>query len=201
MPDPRRRFILRAFALAAGARDALRDVLRGVLRDALHDAPCVAPRNRGRAAIAPLLLVFCTFFLVLGACRKAPTEPEAQVLAVIEAIVDAAESSDARRLASHLDEDFMDHLGNDARSVMLVARPYLRSAGDARITTRVGEIAFPDPSRATVRVVAGLSDGPILAAGTRADVIRFDLTFVNRADTWRVERARWERGTLGDLAF
>lgn len=139
--------------------------------------------------------------LAAGACSD-DGSPEAQVRALIDAGVEAAEARSADDLGDLLHPDFRDHKGNDPASLRRLLTAWFFRHRNIHLLTRIETIELLSPSRAEVGLYAAMAGSAIgdaaALARLRARVYRFDLTLV-RDDQWRVLEAAYSPARLADL--
>ena len=152
---------------------------------------------RSRATRALLALSVALFAV---ACSK-PAEPEDAIRAVINAIETAAEDGDIGGIMEHLAEDYSDSDSNDKASLRGILFAQLQRSGGVSVTKRIDSITISEAGDTAQSVVfAGLSDGPITAGSTRADIWRFDLQFRADGRDWLVTRVDQSQASLVQLA-
>ncbi|MFT6396342.1 MAG: ketosteroid isomerase-like protein [Bradymonadia bacterium] len=145
------------------------------------------------SALALLLLLTCV------SCRRSEG-PEAEIRQVIEEMEEAAEAGDIGGIMEHLTDDYSDGDSNDKASLRGMLFIQLQRSGSVNVTKRIDTIEITEAGdEADVVVYAGLSDGPLTAGSTRADVFRFDLVFRLDSRDWVVYRAARSSANLGSL--
>lgn len=144
-------------------------------------------------AVALLIAVACV------SCRQSEG-PEAEIRQVIEEMEEAAEQGNLGGLMKHLADDYSDGDSNDKDSLRGILFMQLQRSGSVNVTKRIDTIELTESgAEADVVVFAGLSDGPLTAGSTRADVFRFDLVFRLEGRDWVVYRAARSSASLGNL--
>lgn len=148
------------------------------------------------------LLAWAALALLI-ACSRDADSPTAQIRALVAQAQTAAEARDARSLRALIAEDYADAHGYDQKAVENLIRLHILRNQSIHLLTRIRDIAFPQPDRATVSVAAAMAGRPVANAGDlvgiNADLYRFDLELVRRDDAWQVQRAAWEPARLDDF--
>ena len=155
--------------------------------------------NRSRLAAWAAL----TLTLLLIACSRDAASPETQIRTLVAQAQSAAEARDAPGLRALIADDYADARGNDRKAMENLIRLHILRNQSIHLFTRIRDIAFSQPDRATVRVAAAMAGRPVVSAGElvgmNADLYRFDLELVRRGGDWRVQRAAWEPAQLDDF--
>ncbi len=144
-------------------------------------------------ALALLLVLTCI------SCRRSEG-PEAEIRQVIEEMEEAAEAGNIGGIMEHLTEDYTDGDSNDKDTLRGLLFMQLQRSGSVNVTKRIESIELTEAGdEADVVLYAGLSDGPLTAGSTRADVFRFDLVFRLDGRDWMIYRAARSSASLGNL--
>lgn len=150
-----------------------------------------------------LLLVWIMLALALGACSGDSNSPEAEIRALIVQAQTAAEESNVGGLRALVADDYADRRGYDRKAIENLIRLHVLRNQSIHLFTRMGDIAFPQPDRATVKVAAAMAGRSVASAGElvgiKADLYRFDLELIRRDGKWQVQRAAWEPARLDDF--
>ncbi|MDG4598057.1 MAG: hypothetical protein P9F75_20605 [Candidatus Contendobacter sp.] len=156
-------------------------------------------RNRPQLPVWAVM----TLTLLLIACSRDATSPETQIRELIAQAQIAAEARDAASLRALIADDYADDQGNNRKAMESLIRLHILRNQSIHLFTRIRDIAFLQPDRATVRVAAAMAGRPVVSAselaGMNADLYRFDLELVRRGGSWRVQRAVWEPAGLDDF--
>ena len=151
----------------------------------------------------PRLWFWMAITLVLAACSRDSSSPEAEIRALVAQAQTAAEARDVRGLRALVAEDYADAQGHDRKAVENLIRLHILRNQSIHLFTRIGDIAFPQPDRATVSVAAAMAGRPLASAGelvgVNADLYRFDLELIRRGGEWQVRRAAWKPARLEDF--
>ena len=151
----------------------------------------------------PRLWLWMAITLVLAACSRDSSSPEAEIRALVAQAQTAAEARDVRGLRALVAEDYADAQGHDRKAVENLIRLHILRNQSIHLFTRLGDIAFPQPDRATVSVAAAMAGRPLASAGelvgVNADLYRFDLELIRRGGEWQVQRAAWKPARLEDF--
>jgi hypothetical protein len=149
--------------------------------------------------MAWLALVVAT----VASCRPGDDSPDAKIRATIARAETLAEGKDLGGLKDLLSDAYRDDGGQDKRAILGLLFAQFRRHESIHLLTRVDRIDVqPAHAEATVftamagRPIAGADDLPAL----RADLYRFDLTFVDERGTWRVTRSAWRPAILSDFS-
>lgn len=145
-----------------------------------------------------LLLVSLTF---IAACGR--DSPEAQLQALIERSEAAAEKKESAVLRQFISEKYSDSQGQNKKALEALLRYYFLRHESIHLLTRIQQITFPQPEVAQATVLVAMAAQPILDAGEierlRADLHRFELTFLREKGDWKVVRAEWRRAEFADF--
>ena len=136
--------------------------------------------------------------LCLLAC-KTQEGPEAEIRGVITEMVSAAEEPDIGSFLRHVHAEYGDSASNDKDTLRAMLFGYLQRSGGVRVTQRIDRIDLDTEGGALAVVFAALSDGPMTAAGTRAEVLRFDVTLTEESGEWLVRYVRWTPADVSRL--
>jgi hypothetical protein len=146
---------------------------------------------------AALILLLCA-----TACGKSIT-PEAQIRARISAAAAAAEKKEHATLRAMVSDKYSDAQGQDKRAVEGMLRIYFLRNESLHLFTRTRSVEFPEKDKATAVVYVAMAAQPVSNAQElerlRADLYRFEMTFVKEEKEWRVARADWRPAELGDF--
>lgn len=145
-----------------------------------------------------LLMTMLALTLALTAACRDPEDPETQVRAAIDAMAAAAEARDVGAFMEGVSANYGDGEQRTKSDVFVMAQMYLGPGQTVHVTHRIVEVTV-DEDTARARVIAGVSDGPIVAPGTRAEVLEFDVRLERDGTRWRVNRAAWDRSSVGAL--
>lgn len=145
-----------------------------------------------------LLLVSLTF---IAACER--DSPQAQLRALIERSEAAAEKKESAVLRQFISERYSDSQGQNKKALEALLRYYFLRHESIHLLTRIQQITFPHSDVAQASVMVAMAAQPILDAGElerlRADLHRFELTFLRENDEWKVVRAEWRRAEFADF--
>ncbi|MDS4060042.1 MAG: hypothetical protein RKP73_15945 [Candidatus Contendobacter sp.] len=141
--------------------------------------------------------------LLLVACSRDTASPETQIRTLIAQAQIAAEARDAASLRALIADDYADDQGNNRKAMESLIRLHILRNQSIHLFTRIRDIAFLQPDRATVHVAAAMAGRPVVSAGEltgmNADLYRFNLELVRRGGNWQVQRAVWEPARLDDF--
>ena len=147
-------------------------------------------------------LLVC-MMLALAACSGDSSSPEVEIRALVVQAQTAAEERNVGDLRALVADDYVDARGYDRKAVENLIRLHVLRNQSIHLFTRVGDIAFPQADRATVKVAAAMAGRPVASAGelvgVNADLYRFDLELIRRDGKWQVQRAAWEPARLDDF--
>ncbi len=150
------------------------------------------------------MMVWVVVALALGACSRPADSPEAEVRALVARAQAAAEARNVRDLRALIADEYVDAHGHDRKAVENLIRLHVLRNQSVHLLTRIRDIAFPEPDRATVSVAAAMAGRPVTHAddlvGLTADLYRFDLDLVREGGgEWRVSSAAWAPARLEDF--
>ena len=140
------------------------------------------------------------YALALCAAGCGSADPEAEILALLEAAEAAAEARDAGFFADLIGDAYRDARGNDRDELLRGVRGYFLAHQRIEIVARVDEVVLEgaDAARAVVHAgMAGQRSGAALLGGLDADLYRFELELVIDGGEWRIIGAEWGRA-LGE---
>lgn len=141
--------------------------------------------------------------LMLAACQRERPAPEAQVRALIQDAVSAAEQKRVGALRDMLSEHYRDDQGQDKRAVENLLRLQFLRNESLRLFARIQSVSLPQPDRAQAVVLVAMAGVPIASvqelATLRADLHRFEIDFALEGKQWRVQRAVWRRAEAGEF--
>jgi hypothetical protein len=154
--------------------------------------------------------LFATAGLVLllvsgaaSACRSGDNSPEAKVRATIARAERLAEAKDLGGLRDLLSDAYRDDAGQDKRAIVGLLFLQLRRHETIHLLTRIDHVDA-NPPHATAAVFAAMAGRPIAGPddlpALRADLYRFELTFVEERGTWRVAKSAWRPAVLSDFS-
>lgn len=140
--------------------------------------------------------------LVLAACSK-PDSPETRVRAAIATAVAAAQKKDIGPLKGMVSDKYADAQGQDKRAVESILRFYFLRNQSIHLLTRTSSVTFPQNDRALAVVYVGMAAQPVASVDElerlRADLFRFEITFVDEGGEWRAISAEWRRAEFVDF--
>jgi hypothetical protein len=143
-----------------------------------------------------------TMALFAGACSKSET-PEAQLRALVAAAEVAAEKKEIGVLRGMVSDHYADSQGQDKRAVEGVLRFYFLRNQSIHLLTRTSSVTFPEKDRALAVVYVGMAAQPVTNVDElerlRADLFRFEITFVKEDGDWRARSAEWRRVEFTDF--
>ncbi len=141
--------------------------------------------------------------IALAACSRDSGSPEAEIRALVAQAQTAAEERNVGGLRALVAADYADAHGYDRKAVENLIRLHVLRNQSIHLFTRIGDIAFPQTDRATVRVAVAMAGRPVANAGelvgVNADLYRFDLELIRWNGAWQVQRAAWEPARLDDF--
>ncbi|MEK7303590.1 MAG: hypothetical protein AAB174_00910 [Pseudomonadota bacterium] len=156
--------------------------------------------NRLRLLIGMLGLVVA---MLLPGCRGERASPEAEVRALINSTVTAAEQKSIGTLKDSISEKYADDQGQNKRAVEGLLRLHFLRNETVYLYAHIQSVTLPQPERAQATVLVAMAGVPIASAQElpmlRADLHRFEIDFVRENKTWRVQRAAWRRAELGEF--
>jgi hypothetical protein len=126
----------------------------------------------------------------------APSDPEAEIRALLAAAEQAAEERDVGFFGGALGSGYRDTRGNDRDALLRQLRGYFIANQRVEIVSRIDEITLEgaDAARAVVHAgMVGQRSGATLIAGVQADLYRFELELVNDGGEWQIIGADFRR--------
>jgi hypothetical protein len=128
----------------------------------------------------------------------APSDPEAEIRALLAAAEQAAEERDVGFFGGVLGAAYRDSRGNDRDELIRLLRGYFVANQRIEIVSRVDEIVLEgeDAAHAVVHAgMAGQRSGATLIGGVQVDLYRFELELVNDGGEWQIIGADIRRAT------
>jgi len=153
----------------------------------------------------PLLigLLGLVLAMLLPGCRGERASPEAEVRALINSAVTAAEQKSIGTLKDMVSEKYADEQGQNKRAIENLLRLHFLRNETVHLYARTQSVTLPQPDRAQATVLVAMAGVPIASAQElpllRADLHRFEIDFARENKTWRVRRAAWRRAELGEF--
>jgi len=148
-------------------------------------------------------LLGLALILLLPGCRGERTNPEAEVRALINGAVMAAENKNMGTLRGLISELYADDQGQDMRAIEGLLRLHFLRNQTLHLHAHIQSVTLPQPDRAQATVLVAMAGTPIASAqdlpALRADLHRFVIDFVREEKAWRVRRAAWQRVELGEF--
>ncbi len=141
--------------------------------------------------------------MLLPGCRGERASPEAEVRALIDNAVTAAEQKRIGTLKDGISEKYADEQGRNKRAVEGLLRLHFLRNETIHVYAHVQSVTLPQPGRAQATVLVAMAGAPIASAqelpALRADLHRFEIDFAREDKTWRVQRAAWRRAELDEF--
>ena len=141
--------------------------------------------------------------LLLPGCRGERASPEAEVRALIDGAVVAAEQKSIGVLKDSISEKYADDQGQNKRAVENLLRLHFLRNQSVHLYAHIQSVTLPQPDRAQAAVLVAMAGVPIASAQElpvlRADLHRFEIDFARENKTWRVLRAAWRRAELAEF--
>ena len=153
----------------------------------------------------PLLigLLGLVLAMLLPGCRGERASPEAEVRALINSAVAAAEQKSIGTLKDMVSEKYADEQGQNKRAIENLLRLHFLRNETVHLYAHTQSVTLPQPERAQATVLVAMAGVPIASAQElpllRADLHRFEIDFARENKTWRVRRAAWRRAELGEF--
>lgn len=143
---------------------------------------------RQKQALVVLLLMIAGIWY--ASVRQGPQSPEAQMTAVVDELIQAAEDKDLDPFKKHLSDEFRDERGRDKNHALNIVRMiFLRHPriSLARISLEFMDMQSPDVRDAHLVVLGSETRLP-------SDRFEFWITFRLEAGAWRIWEAKWGDG-------
>lgn len=141
--------------------------------------------------------------MLLPGCRGERASPEAEVRALINNAVTAAQQKSIGTLKDSISEKYADEQGQNKRAVENLLRLHFLRNETVYLYAHIQSVTLPQPERAQATVLVAMAGVPIASAqalpALRADLHRFEIDVVRENKTWRVQRAAWRRAELGEF--
>lgn len=141
--------------------------------------------------------------LLLPACRGERASPEAEVRALINSTITAAEQKDLGTLKHGISEKYTDDQGQNKRAVEGLLRLHFLRNQTVHLYAHIQSVTLSQPDRAQASVLVAMAGVPITSAQElptlHADLHRFEIDFGREGKTWRVQRAAWRRADFNEF--
>lgn len=139
----------------------------------------------------------------LVACGS-PDDPEARLRETLAQAEAAIEAGSLLKAAAFISPDYRDDRGFDKRAISRLLLGYLQRHRNIHLLTRIRSVTLSgDGHQAALVLLVAMADVPLASLdalqGVRADLHRFDMTFVDGEDGWRLLRADWQRAERDQL--
>ncbi len=142
------------------------------------------------------LFTLAAFAMLLVGCGEAPSAPEEELRAWVDAGVEAAEAKERRKLMGMVSDAYADARGNEASDIENLLRVYFFRQHKIGLLTKIEEITVYDDTAARIVMTVGMAGTNDGVLGLSADVYRFSLELEKYGSDWQLISARW--GELGD---
>lgn len=159
--------------------------------------------SESRSVRWPVLIGLLAILPFCGACSSGKDSPEAQVRALLQQGVMAAEKKETSVLRQMVSEKYSDSQGRDKRAVEAILRYYFLRNQSIHLFMRIRQISLPQPDTAQADVIVAMTGQSISQAEElerlHADLHRFEITLARENGEWEVIRAEWRRAEFGDF--
>lgn len=139
---------------------------------------------------------------LLASCSADDTDPESQLRQTIDQIQLAAEQKKLGELMANVNESYLDDSGQDWKQVRAAVQFQFIRNQKIYTLKLIKSIEITDDEHAQAAVLVAMAGRPIdgisALTGLKADLIRFNLTFMN-ADGWKLTSARWQPAKPDDF--
>ena len=151
-----------------------------------------------RISLLTLILALC-----LLSCGTESGSPEQRIRMLNEAAKTATQDRDAGALKSLIAADYRDDRGNDKNSLVRLIQFYFLGHKSIYVYTITESIDITGPAQATAVVLVAMAGQPVNSAqelfDIRADMLRFDVSYVFQDDEWQVGNVEWQRAGVDDF--
>ncbi len=139
-----------------------------------------------------LRLIGSLVLFALASCSEIST-PEAEILAMIEAAEDAAESRDLKSLKPLISENYSDTRNNTKASMVNILRLLFVTHQSIHLVVRLEDLVLTNPNRANVIALVGMADTADRLPSI--DLYEFELLLGrDHKEDWQLLSADWRRG-------
>jgi len=132
---------------------------------------------------------------LFSSCTNEDTDPETLLRQTIDQIQLAAEQKKLGDLMANVSEDYLDDTGQDWKQIRAAVQFQFIRNPKIHSLKLIKSIEILDDGSAQATVLVALAGRPIdgvsALTGLKADLIRFNLTFVD-PDNWKLTSARWQ---------
>jgi hypothetical protein len=143
--------------------------------------------------------------LLLAACTRELPPPEEQIRTLVTEAREAAEARDLSALRGLIADDYRDARGRDKADLVNILRLVFLRHQSVHLLTRVHDVRFPEPGRASLTVYVAMAGRPFPEQDIgliRADLHRFDVTLrESGGGRWQAEDIHWRRPDRSDWPF
>jgi hypothetical protein len=152
-----------------------------------------------------LFLVFAATILWTAGCGRELPPPEEQIRALVTEAREAAEARDLSGLRGLIADDYRDARGRGKADLVNILRLVFLRHQSVHLLTRVHDVRFPEPGRASLTVYVAMAGRPFPEQDiglVRADLHRFDVTLREAAGgRWQAVDIHWRRPDRSDWPF
>ena len=140
------------------------------------------------------LICFIIITFCIAACGNGDS-PEDQVRRYVQTGEEAAEARDLGAIKDLIAETYNDNRRRSKRDLVAITARYFLANKNIHIFTRIGELVFPEPDRAQVKLYVAMAGQNIsdldALLNMQADLYRFDLTLARIDQEWQLTSADW----------
>lgn len=138
----------------------------------------------------------------LVTCSGDETSPEQQIAQLNSDAKQAAEAKDLNTLKDMVADDFKSGQ-YDKNSIIRLVALYLLGHKNLHLFALTRSLQMIDQDNAKAAILVAMAGQPIDHADQlldlRADMLRFDVSYVRNEDEWKVIGVEWERATADDF--
>lgn len=141
--------------------------------------------------------------MLMLSCGDQPLPAEQQIRGLNDAAKTAATARDVSALKDMLAEDYRDQRGNDRQSAVRLVQLYLLRNTSVHLFSVTRSLQLIDEDHAVAEIFVAMAGKPVDSAeqllDLRADLVRFDVSYVRIDGDWKVSAVEWRRASIDDF--
>ena len=154
-----------------------------------------------RGYVPPGIHLLLVIFLV--SCGGEQGSPEEQIRKLNSDAQNAVEAKDLSVLKGFIADDYQDQHGFDKRSLVRLVQLYLLGHKVVYVYTLTRSLQIIDDNNAVAEIIAAIAGQRVKNADQlfdmRADLVRFDVSYLRQGAEWKVGNVLWQRASVEDF--
>ncbi len=156
------------------------------------------PTCKRKLGIAAMSLALC-----LAACSGELPPAEEQIRKLNNDAELAVEAKDVKTLKDFVADGYMDERGHDKSALIRLVQLYLLHHKAIYVHTITRSLVIIDEDNAAAEILAAMAGQPVSNPDQlfdmRADLVRFEVSYVRDGDEWQVRNVEWRSATVEDF--